>query len=90
MRIPHRAPGTAVARSGAARRVPDWPRAPDPSDRLRTVACRRRGTPAAFAELAQDSSDFAAWFRAQVKEVSGVDLTAPPEGGPELVLDWEA
>jgi hypothetical protein len=42
-----------------------------------------------FAELAQDSSDFAVWFRAQVKEVSGVDLTAPPEGGPELVLDWE-
>ena len=43
-----------------------------------------------FAELAQDSSDFAVWFRAQVKEVSGVDLAAPAEGGPELVLDWEA
>jgi len=43
-----------------------------------------------FAELAQDSSDFAVWFRAQVKEVSGVDLAAPPEaGGPELMLDWK-
>jgi hypothetical protein len=43
-----------------------------------------------FAELAQDSSDFAVWFRSQVKEVSGVDLAEPPEGGPELVLDWKA
>lgn len=43
-----------------------------------------------FAELAQDSSDFAVWFRERVKEVSGVDLAEPPEGGPELVLDWSA
>jgi len=42
----------------------------------------------AFAELAQDSSDFALWFRERVKDVSGVDLAEPPEGGPELVLDW--
>jgi hypothetical protein len=43
-----------------------------------------------FMELGQDSSDFAVWFRARVKEVSGVDLTEPPsEGGPEVVLDWE-
>jgi hypothetical protein len=43
-----------------------------------------------FAELAQDPSDFAVWFRRQVKEISGVDLAEAPEGGPELVLDWEA
>jgi hypothetical protein len=43
-----------------------------------------------FMELAQDSSDFAVWFRARVKEVSGVDLTEQPsEGGPEVVLDWK-
>jgi hypothetical protein len=42
-----------------------------------------------FVELAQDPSDFAVWFRNQVKEISGVDLTAPAEGGPELVLDWK-
>jgi hypothetical protein len=44
----------------------------------------------AFTELAQDDSDFAVWFRDRVKEVSGVDLTEPQEGGPELVLDWKA
>lgn len=44
-----------------------------------------------FAELAKDDSDFAGWFRGKVKEISGVDLAAPPEGaGPEVVLDWNA
>ena len=43
-----------------------------------------------FAELAQDSSDFAVWFRERVKEVSGVDLTEQQESGPELILDWKA
>jgi len=43
-----------------------------------------------FAELAQDSSDFAVWFRGQVKEISGVDLTEQQEGGPELILEWNA
>jgi len=43
-----------------------------------------------FVELAQDASDFAVWFRKQVKEVSGVDLAETPEGGPELILDWKA
>jgi hypothetical protein len=43
-----------------------------------------------FAEHAQDSSDFAVWFRGPIKEVSGVDLTQPQEGGPELILEWSA
>ena len=44
----------------------------------------------AFAELAQDSADFAVWFRGRVQDISGVDLAQPAEGGPELVLDWSA
>jgi hypothetical protein len=43
-----------------------------------------------FAELAQDTSDFAVWFRGRVKEISGVDLTETQEGGPDLVLVWRA
>jgi hypothetical protein len=44
-----------------------------------------------FAELAQDPSDFAVWFRRKVKEISGVDLAEPPEEAPpEVVLDWKA
>ncbi len=45
----------------------------------------------AFADLATDTNEFAVWFRAQVKSVSGVDLSAPPDGpAPEPILDWTA
>lgn len=44
----------------------------------------------AFAELAQDSSELAVWFRERVQEINGIDLTQPQEGGSEVVLDWVA
>ncbi len=47
-------------------------------------------TEKAFAELAQDPSEFAVWFRERVKDISGVDLAEAMEGAPELVLDWRA
>jgi hypothetical protein len=40
----------------------------------------------AFAELAGDDSEFTVWFRDQVKDLTGVDLGAPPEGPPPDVL----
>jgi hypothetical protein len=43
-----------------------------------------------FAELAQDSSEFAVWFRERVQEINGIDLTQPSEGGSEVALDWVA
>ena len=43
-----------------------------------------------FVELAQDPSEFANWFRAKVKDITGVDLTEPAEGAPDLVVDWSA
>jgi hypothetical protein len=44
-----------------------------------------------FADLATDSSDFATWFRAQVQDVTGVDLAAPPAGPlPDVLVDWHA
>jgi hypothetical protein len=44
---------------------------------------------AAFADLAAANDEYAKWFRGRVKEITGVDLTEPAEGGPELVLEWE-
>jgi len=45
----------------------------------------------AFADLATNDSDFMAWFRDRVLDVTGVDLSAPPEGPPPAVLvDWPA
>jgi hypothetical protein len=45
----------------------------------------------AFADLATDASDFGTWMRAQVKDITGVDLSAPPEGAlPDVLVDWRA
>jgi hypothetical protein len=45
----------------------------------------------AFGDLASDNSDFATWLRAQVKEITGVDLASPPDGPlPDVVVDWRA
>ena len=45
----------------------------------------------AFSDLATETSEFATWFRAQVKDVTGVDLGTPPEGPlPDVVVDWHS
>jgi hypothetical protein len=45
----------------------------------------------AFAELATDESAFGTWMRSQVKDITGVDLGAPPEGAlPDVLVDWRA
>ena len=44
-----------------------------------------------LTDLATDDSEFTAWFRAQVLEITGVDLAAPSDDPPpEVVLDWTA
>ena len=45
----------------------------------------------AFGDLATDDSEFTTWFRGQVLDLTGVDLGAPPDGPPPVVLvDWSA
>lgn len=45
----------------------------------------------AFTDLATDTGEFTTWFRGQVKDVTGVDLGAPPEGPPpDVIVDWTA
>jgi hypothetical protein len=42
----------------------------------------------AFARLGQGSDEFTKWFLKEVKEIHGVDLTAPPPGPPpDLLVD---
>ena len=36
----------------------------------------------AFADLATSGEEFSIWFRGQVKDLTGVDLGAPPESRP--------
>ena len=45
---------------------------------------------AIFADLAHDDSEWTRWFRGRVHEITGIDLTNPPEGLPEVIFDWNA
>jgi len=36
----------------------------------------------AFDDLATANDDFTHWFRAQIQEVTSLDMTQPAEGGP--------
>jgi len=45
----------------------------------------------AFADIGSDDTDFAKWFRGQVKDTTGFDLAAPDDTPPpEVILDWSA
>lgn len=45
----------------------------------------------AFAELASDSSEFGTWFRGQIQDVTGLDMSEPSdEAPPEVLVDWSA
>ncbi len=45
----------------------------------------------AFGDLATDNGEFTTWFRSQVKDITGFDLAAPPDGPlPAVVLDWHS
>ena len=46
---------------------------------------------AAFTDLATAQDDFTVWFRAQIEEITGADMSAADDSPPpELVLDWNA
>ena len=44
----------------------------------------------AFEELGTATDDFTVWFRGQIKGVTGLDMSEPAEGGPELLVDWKS
>lgn len=45
----------------------------------------------AFASFTASDDEFTTWFKAQVQDVHGVDLSQPPPGPlPELVIDSAA
>jgi hypothetical protein len=60
-----------------------------PNGRVQAVVWFERDDLKAGAESAEDSSEFAVWFRGRVKEITGIDLE-PRTDPPELVIDWKA
>jgi hypothetical protein len=45
---------------------------------------------AVFADIAQDQSEFATWFKGKVQEITGVDMSEQGDTSPEVLLDWRA
>jgi hypothetical protein len=44
-----------------------------------------------FAHLATADDEFTTWYRAQVLDIAGIDLTDPEEGPqPEVIFEWPA
>jgi hypothetical protein len=45
----------------------------------------------AFEDVATGQDEFTPWHRAQLADVTGLDLSAPDDASPpEIVLDWRA
>jgi hypothetical protein len=45
----------------------------------------------AFTDVATAQDEFTTWHRAQLKDITGIDITQPSEAPPpELLLDWSA
>jgi hypothetical protein len=42
----------------------------------------------AFGDLATAMDPFTVWFRGQIKELTGIDMSEPADGAPTQVLDW--
>jgi len=41
-----------------------------------------------FMGLATADDDFCTWYRAQILDITGVDLAHPPSALPERIFDW--
>jgi hypothetical protein len=76
-----------AARSGLARET--WALQETPMGSFMLVWFEAPDIEKAFTELATSGEEFSIWFRGQVKDVTGVDLGAPPESPPpEVLVDW--
>ena len=69
-----------AARTGLARET--WALQETPMGSFMLVWFEAPDIEKAFTELATSGDEFSIWFRGQVKDVTGVDLGAPPESPP--------
>ena len=76
-----------AARSGLTRET--WALQETPMGSFMLVWFEAPDIEKAFTDLATSGDEFSTWFRGQVKDVTGVDLGAPPESPPpDVLVDW--
>ena len=66
-----------------------WYIQPTPHGELCIVHFEAVDPAAVFAGLATSQEPFDIWFREQVLDTTGVDLTQPPGGMPEQIFHWK-
>ena len=76
-----------AARSGLTRET--WALQETPMGSFMLVWFEAPDIEKAFTDLAS-GDEFSTWFRGQVKDVTGVDLGAPPDPPPDVLVDWTA
>jgi hypothetical protein len=72
------------ARSGLTRET--WALQETPMGSFMLVWFEAPDVEKSFTDLATSDDEFTIWFRGQVKDLTGVDLGAPPEGPPPEIL----
>ena len=78
-----------AARSGLTRET--WALQETPMGSFMLVWFEAPDIENAFTELATSGDEFTIWFRGQVKDVTGVDMSAPPESAPpDVLVDWSS
>lgn len=76
-------------RSQVTVRKESWFLQPTPQGDLCLVHFESEDPDAVFAGLAESQDPFDVWFRAQVLDTTGVDLTQPPDILPLRFFHWE-
>jgi len=65
-----------------------WFLQPTPQGDLCLIRFEAPNPEAVFAGLATSSTDFDVWFRAQVLDITGIDLAQPLPGLPPRIFHW--
>lgn len=66
-----------------------WYLQPTPQGDFIVIHLRASDPPAVFNSIASSKGAFDIWFREQVKDLTGVDLTIPPPNLPQRIFHWE-
>jgi len=68
--------------------VENWYLQPTPFGDFVVVHFVAPSVPAVFAALAVDTGEFETWYRAQILDITGIDLANPPGELPARIFQW--
>lgn len=67
-----------------------WYLQPSPMGDLMIIWVEADDPMTAVGGFIQSRDDFDTWCKARILDLTGVDFENPPEGAPEVLMDWSA